>query len=59
MCTNTISSYTDHFRILKRHSEESLLTFENRFPSLKLLPRRYIYKKIHYLTTLVLDVKVT
>ena len=30
MCTyNTISSYTDHFEIQKRDSEESLLIFVN------------------------------
>ena len=33
MCTyNAISSHTDHFKIQKRDSEESLLTFVNLYP---------------------------
>ena len=34
MCTyNVISSHTDYFKIQKRDSQESILTFVNLFPS--------------------------
>ena len=38
MCTcNTISSHTDHFKVQKSDSDESILTFVNLFPSYSIL----------------------
>ena len=45
MCTyNTISSQNDHFKIQKRDSEESLLTFVNPYIKPRLLSQpQYIF----------------